>query len=34
MMPLDLAKKNLRDFSLTPHNPIMRGTSQRPEVFF
>lgn len=34
LMPMDLAQKNLRSFALTAHNPIMRGTSQRPEIFF
>lgn len=34
LMPMELARKNLRDFALTPHNPIMRGTAQRPEIYF
>jgi len=27
VMPMELTRKNLRDFALTPHHPIMRGTA-------
>ena len=32
--PEDALQKNLRDYQLNPHNPIMRGVAQRPEYFF
>jgi len=31
---MELVKKNLRNFGLSAHNPIMRGTAQRPEIYF
>lgn len=34
IFPFDLVEKNVRPSSVNPHNPIMRGTGQRPDIWF
>ncbi|XP_064607290.1 pyruvate:ferredoxin oxidoreductase-like [Liolophura sinensis] len=34
IFPDDLAQKHLRDFALNPNKPMIRGTGQRPDIFF
>lgn len=29
-----LIKENVRKTGLNPHNPVMRGTAMRPDIFF
>mmetsp|Transcript_3675 Transcript_3675/g.2193 ORF Transcript_3675/g.2193 Transcript_3675/m.2193 type:complete len:82 (-) Transcript_3675:1062-1307(-) len=33
LYPYEDRRNNLREFALDSHNPIMRGTGQRPDVF-
>ena len=34
LVPHDLVQTNLRDIALNPGHPIIRGTGQRPDIFF
>lgn len=34
LMPYDELQRNLRDLALNPQHPIIRGTGQRPDIFF
>jgi sulfite reductase alpha subunit-like flavoprotein/pyruvate/2-oxoacid:ferredoxin oxidoreductase beta subunit/pyruvate/2-oxoacid:ferredoxin oxidoreductase alpha subunit/Pyruvate/2-oxoacid:ferredoxin oxidoreductase gamma subunit/Pyruvate/2-oxoacid:ferredoxin oxidoreductase delta subunit len=34
LIPQEALQKNLRDVSLNPNHPIIRGTGQRPDIFF
>lgn len=34
IFPDEDAQKNLRDFALNPNKPMIRGTGQRPDIFF
>ena len=34
IFPTECAEKNLRAFALNPNSPMIRGTGQRPDIFF
>lgn len=34
MFPYDKVKENLHQFALNPYRPMIRGTGQRPDIFF
>jgi len=34
LYPYDKVKENLHKFALNPYRPMIRGTGQRPDIFF
>jgi len=34
LFPYDKVKENLHQFALNPYRPMIRGTGQRPDIFF
>lgn len=34
MFPHDMVKQNLHNYALNPYHPTIRGTGQRPDIFF
>jgi hypothetical protein len=34
LFPHDKVKQHLHDYALNPYQPMIRGTGQRPDIFF
>ena len=34
LFPHEMVRKNLHEYALNPYHPIIRGTGQRPDIFF
>jgi len=34
LFPHEKVKENLHQFALNPYRPMIRGTGQRPDIFF